>query len=116
MSVGSRYSFRIEIVRPGTERTNHEAIPFEGLMRRRRQMKTSDTRLEVVDANGPGIIETIPADNVKRVIGKHHLRQRVGLLHYQPELARFVMRLQVLRSAYVALSVWTRLRQLTELV
>ena len=72
--IGGGHCFGIEIVRTRAERADNKPVAFERLVRGRRQMKTPDARLEIVNVDGPRKIMAIPADYIKGMIGQESFR------------------------------------------
>ena len=114
--VRNRHRRRIEVVGARAERADDEPVALEGLVHGRRQVDAAHARLEVVDAEGPGVVEAVPAHQVEGVVDQRHLEQAVLLLHDQPELPLLVDRLQVRRPPDVALRVRRHLGELAVLV
>src|SRR5438270_9618137 len=116
MRIGCGNCFRIEIERPRTERANYKSVAFKGLMRRRRQVKSPDSGLKAENTERPGKVMAIPTDHVERMIGQHHLCQRVFLLHDQLEFTLFVTCFQILGKPDIPFRVRTRLSKLSILI
>ena len=60
-----------EVVQPGHERADDEAVPGEGLVHRRRLVEGADDRCEVVDAQRPRVDVAVPADDVEGMLAVH---------------------------------------------
>src|SRR6478672_5407227 len=110
------HGFRMEVVRPRTERADDEAVALEGLVHRGRLVHATDDRLEVVDVERPRVELAVPPDDVERMMIEDDLVQSVVLLHDDAEVAHLVVRLQLARHADVALRVRRALDELAELV
>src|SRR5690242_1638721 len=65
--VGYRHRLGMILQLAWAERAEDELWPLKRLMNRRRLVDTPRNRLEIVDAEGVGIEETIPADDIQRV-------------------------------------------------
>src|SRR6185437_332382 len=63
--VGHRHRFGMVVQLARAERADDEVRPLERLMNWRRLMDATRNRLEIVDAEGVRIEETIPADDIQ---------------------------------------------------
>ena len=116
VAVGRRHRAGLEVVGPRAERADHPALALEGLVDRRGQVHAAHARLEVVDAEGPGVVVAVPAHHVEGVVRHDHLHEPVAALHHDGELAGLVAGDEALRPADVALREGRHLRELAVLV
>ena len=79
-------------------------------------MHPSDAGLEVVDAEGPGVVVAVPAHHVEGVVRHDHLHEPVAALHHDRELAGLVVGREALRAPDVALREGRHLGELAVLV
>ncbi len=112
--VGCGDGFGVIVVEPWAERTHDKGITFEGLMHGGRLMHTSCYRLEIVDAEGVGIVVTVPGHHIEGVRGIDELVHRVLLLHLDEELTLLIVRFEIGWPADVALTEGRMLQQLPE--
>jgi hypothetical protein len=82
----------------------------------RRLVDATHDRLEVVDAEDPGVEVAVPTDDVEWMVVEDQLVERVILLHEDPEIALLVVRAELDRPANIALAERRPFQQLPELV
>ncbi len=116
MVVGRRDGVLAEVVGTRAEAAENKIVALEGLVDRRRLVVAADNRLEVVDAEGVGIVVAVPADDVAGVVCQRHLGQQVALLDDDGGRLLLVDRPQIFGHAPVALAEGRALDELAVLV
>ena len=116
MVIRGRDALRVIIEQARHEGAYHEIVPLESLVHRRGLVDPPGDRLEVVDAEDPGIQITIPANHVERVVVQDVPGEAVAHFHPHLEFAPLGVRLQLLRRANVALAVRGVLEKLPVLI
>src|SRR4051795_1664425 len=114
--VRRRHRLRMEVVRPGAEAADHEAVALERLVYRRRLVHPAHDGLEIHDVEGPGIEIAVPSHHVEGMVIEDDLIESVVLLDQDREVALLVVGPEPGRAADVPLAVGRPFDELTELV
>ena len=112
MIVRRRHRLRVVVVQPRHEGAEHEAVALEGLVHRRRLVQPAGDRLEVVDAEGPGVVVAVPADGVEGVMVEDHALADCPALHHDGEFPGLVVERQQGRRPDIPLAERAVLEQL----
>src|SRR5829696_5809000 len=101
--VRQRDRLRVPVEHPRRERADHEVRALEGLVRRRRQVKASGARLEVVSVERVRPDVAVPPDDVERMPVEQVVLEAVPHANGDRELAGVVERLELHGRAEVPL-------------
>lgn len=114
--VGRGNGVWVIVIEARHEGADHEVVGLKGLVNGGRHVNATSQWLEVIRAEDVREVVSIPADHVKWVAAVSNVMQDTILFHFDQEIAEFIMCLQVLRKAQVALAEWRVLQELANLV
>src|SRR5258708_5780476 len=100
------------IKQAGTKRTDHEVMPFKGLMDWRRLMYPAGDRFKVVNAKRKGITTTVPANDIKRMMPVMNAIHPALLFRLNEEIPLFINSSQPLGAPDIPFTIGRMFQQL----